>query len=198
MTRFALRAALASALFALVAPTGFATPKIKIVEVLGAGSGCPVDEEGNPADWNVAIDNDKGTLGVEFSSFLVSPEFKTAACHLRIWLSVPQGYKAFAYASNFSGFAETTASDYGIFAATMSVGETEFPPISHTIRSGSEGEWATKANKAPIKAEIPCGGDIIKLDYRLNLSLFGKASEIQLAGHGGSFADVKFETKTCD
>lgn len=200
MKTFTLAAAAAS--FALFAAPAFAqeapTPKVKIVQVLGAGSGCPVDENGEPADWSATIDNEKSLLNVEFSSFLVNGDFKTASCHLRVWVAVPQGYKAFAYVSEFGGYAETTAEDYGIFAATMSVGDKEYPPLTHTIPSNTEDDWTSGKTKSAIKAEIPCGGDLVKIDYRLGLSLFGDSSEIQLASHGGSFDDIKFEVKKCN
>lgn len=190
----------AIALMALPA-TGVAQepPKVKILDVLGAGTGCPVDETGKPADWDVNINEDHSAVDVEFSSFVVTPEFKTTNCNLRVWVSVPQGYKAFTYVSQFGGAAQTTATDYGIFAATMSVGDTEYPPISHTIRSNMDDEdWETTSYKSPIKVEIPCGGDLVKLNYQLSLTLLGKESEIQLINKKGSFDGIKFEIKKCD
>lgn len=178
---------------------GQEAPKLKIIDVLGAGTGCPVDENGKPADWEIVMNDDKTEASVEFSSFMVNPEFKTASCHLRMWVAVPQGYKAFTYVSQFSGVATTTGGDYGIFAATMNVGDTEFPPVSHTIRSNMDDEdWETSAFKSPVKVDIPCGGDLVKIEYKMGLSLFGKESEIQLIGKKGSFDAIKFEVKKCD
>lgn len=197
MTNFKTLAAVA---LLSVSALGFSQdkPEIKIVDVLGGGSGCPVDANGKPSDWNVTFSNVTKALVVDFSSFLVDPDTDTSTCDLRLWLAVPQGKTILAYNSQFTGTADMGDEDYGIFAARLKINGEEFAPVTHTITSGTQDDWETELAKAPAKIQAPCGGELIKVEYNIGLSLFGDDSEIQVSSQSGKFDGIKIELKDCN
>lgn len=173
-------------------------PQINIVDVRGGGSGCPVDNQGKPVDWNITYSDVTKALVVDFASFLVNPEQKNSNCTLRIWIAVPQGKTAVTYFSSITGTADMSDEDYGIFAGRLTINGEEFPPVSYTVPSGMQDDWETDQAQAPAKVTAPCGGDLIKLEYKLGLSLFGDDSEIQVSSQSGKFGGVNIELKDCE
>lgn len=172
-------------------------PQINIVDVRGGGSGCPVDAQGKPVDWNITFSDVTKALVVDFASFLVNPDNKTSSCNLRVWLAVPQGKTVMTYFSNITGTADMSDEDYGIFAGRLKINGEEFPPVSYTVPGGMQDDWETEQSKAPATVTAPCGGDLIKVEYKLGLSLFGDDSEIQVSSQSGKFGDIKIELKDC-
>lgn len=184
----------------LIAGQGFADfkPELKIEEVKGGGSGCRVDDDGNPIGWNVTVDNNIKALVADFSEFLVNPDISSSYCDMRIWVSLPQGYTFFTYESEVTGTSDIAEGEYAKLTTSLLFNGKSYPmKKSYKINAGDD-DWETGGEKYPGATKVPCGGDKYKIGFAINLDMFGKNSEAQVSSKQGKFTRINYVIKKCD
>lgn len=178
-----------------------AKPGLKIIKVYGDGEGCLTDDDNNPVDWNVTINNKpkNRSIVLNFFNFKVDPDQKSSNCSVQALIEFPKGYTTYFYESQVFGTADVAQGEHAVFTTSLGVaGRIHSMDNPYLISDKVQGSWQTPVETYKRSASIGCGGGARTIDYNMILTLKGNNSEVQISQKQGRLTNVKFDFEKCD
>lgn len=175
---------------------------VKIEGVKAGGTGCHVNDKGEPADFSVIQDSQGQSFIISFDKFEISGEdaIQTKDCTLSIIASYPQGTSLYVYESRSSGQSELEDDDTATLETYLKLPNYTYPKSLITKIKPENSRWETVNGEYTGNQNAPCGGDFYKIQFSMNLILKGTEYSYVRIGSSKGVIDptkIKFKLKKC-
>lgn len=174
---------------------------VKIEGIKAGGTGCHIDEKGEPVDFKIHLEGLGRSFHIGFDRFDISgeDEIKTKNCILTIIASYPQGTALYVYEPKVSGLSELEGGDSATLETFLKLPNYIYPKSRVIKIDPSEEKWESERTEYQGDQKAPCGGDFYKIQFEMKLTLHGSNSYVSVSNSQGVIDPnkIKFELKKC-